>query len=785
MSEFASFKIHSNITCIGDAAFAVERKAFQEEISTLQQQLSRVKGLELEKNALPSRLEVKSTSATTKDKALEGEAGILGAGGLYETHVTDAPSLVDYAKAVEANTTLKERLAKARNLNQRWVRFYRSTARESEDRKPFFLEDYFTDCFSSNGREPEDRKSLVLKEVSRDCLPSKVEAPIDRALPSPKSLSYDSKRVSSSKAGPEILQQELALDGLPHHTIAAENEGRPLQDSHENHTSSETDDPSEVGENSQSQLNLQSETPLKVDRHSESPVIVSERSLRRKRKQPRRPRNPDMSEDTQAQQGTMKKPFMVKSEPNSSSPSTHVIHSTSTNPQDSMDLDEVGERHFTPRKRRRLLDEDLRRMSGLEIQTEAHNSEDFQDQTLVTETDEEVDCEELADLKSQGRRHDFEMGDESRIPSRINPTKVPSQPILDKPRKVILAPSSILKSKDPNVQPRSSKRPFLKALNHALSQSQRSTTSNAPGFQEDFSQASDGHSLKEESTNIKSHKAHRAIDNHPPPGRTPSDHSPGKSLIDSVARSKKATRDSNAPGKVMRTYGRSMTDKSHIPRSSIQKPTAVKSRRSFRVPTEEPDDPDKTLIEQETLRSKPLKFLRPEDFKINPIHNHGYAHPVSEVVRNRDQRSCMPGCTRSDCCGIAIRKVVTMGGHFPAPKKSGFSKDVPLEYDSDDDARCLQAYLGDDYDRLKNLPWEDKEELLLAARTEQFANAYGKHRYQYGRQQTPPGFWDADMPSTEEEIKNKSIAKAMQKAKVAEMRREAMKPNGRYKFRDE
>lgn len=786
VSEFASFKIHSNITCIGDAAFAVERKAFQEEISTLQQQLSRVKGLELENNALRSRLEVKSAGATTKDKALEGETGILKAGGFYETHVPDAPSLVDYAKAVEANTTLKERLAKARNLNQQWAQFYRSTGRESADRKPFSLKDYCADCLSSKGREPEDRKSLVLKEVSQDCLLSKVEAPIDRALPSPKSPSYDSKRVSSSKAGPETpLQQEPAFDGLPPHTIAAENEGRPLQDPHENHTSSETDDPSEAGENSQNQLNLQSETPLKVDGDSESPVIVSERSLRRKRKQPRRPRNPDMSEDTQAQQGTIKKPFMVKSEPNSSSPSTHVIHSTSTNLQDSMDLDEVGERHFTPRKRRRLLDEELRRMSGLEIQTEAHNSEDFQDQTLVTETDEEAECEELADSKTQGRRHDIEMGDECRIPSRINLTKVPSQPILDKPRKVILAPSSILRSKDPNVQPLSSKRPFLKALNHALSQSQRSTTSNPPGFQEDFSQASDGHSLKEESTNAKSHKAHRAIDNHPLPGHTPSDHSPGKSLIDSVAKSKKATRDSKTLGKVMRTYSRSMTGKGHIPRSSIQKPTAVKSRRSFRVPTEEPDDPEKTLIEQEPLRSKPRKFLRPEDFKINPIHNHGYAHPVSEVVRNRDQRSCMPGCTRSNCCGSAIRKVVAMGGHFPAPKKSGFSKDVPLEYGSDDDARCLQAYLGDDYRPLKNLPWEDKEELLLAARTEQFANAYGKHRYQYGRQQTPPGFWDADMPSTQQEIKNKIVAKAMQKAKVVEMRREAMKPDGRYKFRDE
>lgn len=705
---------------------------------------------------------------------MEVDAGILRAGGCNETHVPDAPSLDDYAKAVEANTTLKVRLAKARKLNQQWAQFYRSAGIESEDRKPSSLKEYCSDCLSSKGRESEDKKSSSLKEVTP------VQAPIDRALPSPKSLSYGSKTGFSSKAGPETSsQQEPALDGLPSYTIATEN-----------HTSSETDDPSEAGEDCLNQPNLQSETAherAKVDGDSESPVIISERSLRRKRKPSRRLRNPGMPEDSQAQQGTMKKPFMVKSEPNSSSPSTHVFHSTSTNPQDSMDLDEVGERHFTPRKRRRMLDEELRRVSGLEIETEAHNAEDFQDQTLVAETDEEADCEELPDLKTRGRRHDFEVADESQIPSRINPAEGP-QPILGKPRKLMLAQSSILKPKDPNVQPLSSKRSFLKALDRPVCQSQRSTVSNAPGFQdgrEDFSQASDKLSLKEESNTAKSHKAHRVINNNQPLDHISSEHSPRKSLIDSVAKSKKkATRDPNGRGNVTKTYSRSMTENNHIPRSSILKPNAVKSRRSYRVPSDEPDDPEKTFVEQETLRSKPRKFLRPEDFKINPVHNHGYAHPVSEVVRNRDQRSCLPGCTRPNCCGTAIRNIVAMGGHFPAPKNSVFSNNG-LEYDPDDDERCLQAYLGDDYPRLKNLPWEDKEELLWAARTEQFANAYGKHRYQYGRQQTPPGFWDADMPSTQQEIKNNIIAKAMQKAKVAEMHREAMKPGGRYKFRDE
>lgn len=721
---------------------------------------------------------------TSKSKALEVDAGAPRAGGCNETHVPDAPSLDEYMRVVNANTTLKLRLAKARKLNQQWSLFYRFTGMVSEDGKSSSLKEYCSNCLASKVRESEDMKSSILNKVSP------VQAPIDRDLLSPKSLSYGSSTVFSSKAGPEpSSQQEPALDGLPSYTIAAENYG-PLQDPHENHTSSETDDPSEDGEDSQNQLNPQSEITLarvKADEDTESPIIISERSLRRKRKPSRRLGNPDIPGDTQAQQGTMKKPVLVKSDPNSSSPSTRVFHSPSTNPQDSMDLDDVGERHFTPRKRRRMLNEELRRVSGLEIPTKAHNAEDFQDQTLVADTDEEADCEELPDLKTQDRRHDFEVVNESRITSRINPAEGP-QPILGKPKESMLAPYSILKPKDPNVQPLSSKKSSLKDLNRPVFQSQRSTVSNAPAFQderEDFSQAGDRLSLKEEINTAKSHKVHRAIKNHQPLNHISSEHSTRKGLIDSVANSKQAMRDPNGQGNSTKTYSRLMTEKHHIPRSSILRPNAVKSRRSYHVPSDEPDDPDKTLVEQEPLRSKPRKFLRPEDFKINPVHNHGYAHPVSEVVRNRDQRSCLPGCTRPNCCGTAIRSIVAMGGHFPAPKNSVFSKDIPLDHDPDDDERCIQAYLGDDYPRLKYLPWEDKEELLWAARTEQFANAYGKHRYQYGRQQTPPGFWDADMPSTQQEIKNKIIAKAMQKAKVAEMHREAMKPGGRYRFRDE
>ena len=40
------------------------------------------------------------------------------------------------------------------------------------------------------------------------------------------------------------------------------------------------------------------------------------------------------------------------------------------------------------------------------------------------------------------------------------------------------------------------------------------------------------------------------------------------------------------------------------------------------------------------------------------------------------------------------------------------------------------------------------------------------------------------MPTTQEEMENRKAAQAMEREKVEDMYREAMRPDGRYKFRD-
>lgn len=181
----------------------------------------------------------------------------------------------------------------------------------------------------------------------------------------------------------------------------------------------------------------------------------------------------------------------------------------------------------------------------------------------------------------------------------------------------------------------------------------------------------------------------------------------------------------------------------------------------------------------EPLRSRPLSKLCPEDFRLNPQPNQGLDYPYGEVIRNRDARKSMNGCTRPSCCGTLLRKAIELGGYM----SPGISRRTEAE---EEDQRLLDEYLGDDKHRLAGMPVHERKELLLKAQTERFAKQYGKHRHTYyGRGSTPPGFWNTDMPTTQEDVENRKAAQAMEREKVEEMHREAMRPGGMYKFRDE
>ena len=181
-----------------------------------------------------------------------------------------------------------------------------------------------------------------------------------------------------------------------------------------------------------------------------------------------------------------------------------------------------------------------------------------------------------------------------------------------------------------------------------------------------------------------------------------------------------------------------------------------------------PPPPDPSP-DEEPLRDRPWQSLHLEDFKINPKFM-GTNYAFSETFRGREQRRCLVGCTRPECCGNLLRKTIEMGA---APSNKT-------------DAEVLEAFLGRNHAQIMAAYSPQKrKDVLIQARTQALANQYGRHRQAYDRPRTPPGFWRTDMPSTQEAEQDRARAHEIYLQKVEERWREAMRDGGRWLFRDE
>lgn len=176
-----------------------------------------------------------------------------------------------------------------------------------------------------------------------------------------------------------------------------------------------------------------------------------------------------------------------------------------------------------------------------------------------------------------------------------------------------------------------------------------------------------------------------------------------------------------------------------------------------------------------TARSKPPSDLRLEDFKINPKFNKGYNYAYAEVVRRKDERSCIPGCVDMDCCGKQFRAM--------ALAERGTGPRTPAQVT--EDRKLLEEYLGDKAYRLFSMTKEEKDEVWLEAKTKELADRIGKHRHRFSRMKSPPGFWRTDFPDTQEGQQEKEDAARREREIVQERYREAMRPGGKWVFRDE
>jgi hypothetical protein len=179
---------------------------------------------------------------------------------------------------------------------------------------------------------------------------------------------------------------------------------------------------------------------------------------------------------------------------------------------------------------------------------------------------------------------------------------------------------------------------------------------------------------------------------------------------------------------------------------------------------------------EKPLRSRPVQSLTLLDFKINPNYNQGFNFAFSEVVRGQDARKCLQGCTKPGCCGSKFRALVR-GLRDPTKPLTASQEEA--------DSILLDEYLGDNAYKLQNMSKEERDEVLLQARTRDYANKNGKHRHAFERPSSPPGFWRADMPTTQEEIEDRERAREEDRNIVEERYQEAMRKGGRFIFRDE
>jgi hypothetical protein len=183
-----------------------------------------------------------------------------------------------------------------------------------------------------------------------------------------------------------------------------------------------------------------------------------------------------------------------------------------------------------------------------------------------------------------------------------------------------------------------------------------------------------------------------------------------------------------------------------------------------RRPRDGPED-------EEPFRSRSLHRLDLGHFKVNPKANFGFDYAYTDVVRNRDQRKCLPGCTRPECCGSKFR---ALAGTLPKIAANGARF---LESDASDEANSQQSdndlllnFLGPgSEEKIRTLTSVARENLLLEAKTKIAADRYGKmHRHAHERPKSPPGFWRTEMPGTQEEVVDRLDAKKREKGRGRE-----------------
>ncbi|KIV99101.1 uncharacterized protein PV09_09199 [Verruconis gallopava] len=186
------------------------------------------------------------------------------------------------------------------------------------------------------------------------------------------------------------------------------------------------------------------------------------------------------------------------------------------------------------------------------------------------------------------------------------------------------------------------------------------------------------------------------------------------------------------------------------------------------------------------LRERPVSELKPEDFKLNPRAHGNVNITCIEPVRSREDRRYLHACTDRSCrqCGKQMRALAK-----DMPVTVGSSLFASTQDDSlTDEERLLKHHLGEQFSlkHVRSLDPDRLRDLILEAKTSLLADRYGRHRLRpNARAKSPPGFWEMDMPTTQEVEKRAEEVEKRSRDMVRERYREAMRRGGKWIFRDE
>lgn len=852
MSLFQYIVLHNvraNSNLSGDDAHAEERRYYTEEIANLKEKAATAEDLAAENITLRAELHRTKAQRITRPavdldvsaelpeerraapfRRVEDSTVSIEEYNNLKQELVD--STRDYEKLLLAHKILESKFRKYKDRVGQWRAETSDWVLRHPEREPKPL--------SQDDRRPAPRTNAYGQRAVNVLAPP---AFLEGTTPSFSSLSRSTspqqQEYSTSKRTADGLDDIVVAQSrgskIPTDEIRATQTGGdrdPHVGSDDLTQSSEESGPLEKSRSQDPRPDEKTLPPPLASNNDSSPIIVSERSLKRKRGTRETGEGPNCPR--------------VKDETTSSSPLPIDLLCRLGEPNDSIDLDDVGAQLTTPRKRQRMEQQQLRSTimapsvavekeqslrnnpnRSEHIETRLMHAEDedayqashdnvsfarekaMDDQVIRNREDNQgaiFKDEKRALFKAHndrvvGRR-DF--ADQS--PSRTTPSGAnyknftesactPGSPSL---RRVEITNPIILRPTDTNthILPRTSD--GLATYRQLCPPSRRDRGAAAvPALAEDGEDP--GVSAKRRRPDEESKKESRASDIHHRLGALLSEHPTTKGApplpspqardipraaalprtpLSRIEQQHKAPATpatlppkKRVPLGTLTSMNPPMTEGSRPSTAPSKMPSA---KAPFRKPSK-PDNPPDKRSEQEPLRSRPLHLLRLEDFKLNPAHSDFAYH---DSIRKHDEKRALSGCTAPNCPRCKdLRKFVENSNYANLRPQS--------PNDGLNDNNLIADYLGGDISRLEHLSEKERKDILAQAKVRQFADRFGKHRTLFGRAKSPVGFWDVGFPNTQEEERNREEARGRGREMVEERYWEAVRKGGRWVFADD